>query len=72
MIHVRRCFTETSSAKFDPLLFVQFVTHSDMERSRHDRHVLRRRMMSPSDGVPASTANANMKAYLFIASSDVL
>jgi hypothetical protein len=36
MIHVRRCFTETSSAQFDPLLFVQLVTYSDINRI-HER-----------------------------------
>ena len=33
MVHVRRCFSKTPSAEFDPLLFIKLVTYSDMERA---------------------------------------
>src|SRR5437660_106765 len=49
VIHVRRRFTKTSRAKFDPLLFVKLVTHSDMEFARDDRHVLGCRMIVRRD-----------------------
>src|SRR5207253_7760989 len=35
----------TPGPKFDAVPFVKLVTHSDMESSRQDGHVLRRRMI---------------------------
>jgi len=42
MVHVRRRFTKTANAEFDPLLPIKFVTHSDMELAGNNGHVFRK------------------------------